>query len=168
MIVGSTPRHSGVAGGVTGVIVLTGVVVGASVPDSEPVHWASGAVVSGSSWGTSWLDSQATSSATAAPAPSVRSMRRYPLGNRGLAIVLGLMFLVSWMLQAVFQVAIEDESWNSFWSSTLENWQSEFLQLFTFLTLTSVLVYKGSPESRDSDDELNEKVDEILRRLDKQ
>jgi hypothetical protein len=93
-------------------------------------------------------------------------VKRYPLGDRGLAIVLGSLFLASWVAQAIFQVAIENESWPAFWAATMENWQSEFLQLLTFLTLTAVLIYRGSPESRDSDDEMNAKLDEILRRLD--
>lgn len=93
-------------------------------------------------------------------------MRRYPLGDRGLAIVLAMLFLGSWVLQAIFQVGIEDESWPAFWSATMENWQSEFLQLLTFLTLTAKLIYRGSPESRDSDDETSDKLDEMLRKLD--
>jgi hypothetical protein len=40
-----------------------------------------------------------------------------------------------------------------------------FLQLLTFMVLTSFLIFKGSPESRDSDDELSTKVDEILELL---
>jgi fucose permease len=90
---------------------------------------------------------------------------RYPLGRYGLGFVLAILFLGSWIGQAVFQVGIVGEEWSEFWSSTLENWQSEFLQLLTFMVLTSVLIYKGSPESRDSDDELHAKVDEILERL---
>ena len=44
-----------------------------------------------------------------------------------------------------------------FWSwmaSTFENWQSEFLQLFTMVLLTAFLIHRGSTESKDSDDEL--------------
>jgi hypothetical protein len=91
--------------------------------------------------------------------------RQYPLGPRGLAIVLAVLFLGSWVGQAVFQVGVLDESWPQFWASTLENWESEFLQLLTFMVLTSFLIFRGSPESRDSDDELSDKVDEILERL---
>jgi low affinity Fe/Cu permease len=93
-------------------------------------------------------------------------VKRYPLGDRGLAIVLGAAFLGSWAAQAIFQLVVEDETWGAFWAATMENWQSEFLQLLTFLTLTSILIFKGSPESRDSDDEMDAKLDEILRRLD--
>ena len=42
--------------------------------------------------------------------------------------------------------------WN--WArTTLENWQSEMLQVFVMVVLTSFLIFKGSPESRDGDDE---------------
>jgi hypothetical protein len=90
--------------------------------------------------------------------------RRYPLGDHGLGFVLLGMFLASWAGQALFQVGVENESWSAFWASTFENWQSEALQLLTFMALTSVLIFKESPESRDSDDELEAKVDELLRR----
>jgi hypothetical protein len=35
-----------------------------------------------------------------------------------------------------------------FWSALFENWESEFLQMAAFILLTTVLVQKGSPESR--------------------
>lgn len=35
-----------------------------------------------------------------------------------------------------------------FWSALFENWESEFLQMAVFILLTTVLVQKGSPESR--------------------
>ena len=34
------------------------------------------------------------------------------------------------------------------WESVFENWESEFLQMAVFVLLTTVLVQKGSPESR--------------------
>lgn len=34
------------------------------------------------------------------------------------------------------------------WEATFENWESEFLQMAVFVLLTTVLVQKGSPESR--------------------
>ena len=53
------------------------------------------------------------------------------------------------------------------WSeATFENWQSEFLQLLTMVTLTSFLVFKGSAESKDSDEEMQEALDRIEQRLD--
>lgn len=48
-----------------------------------------------------------------------------------------------------------------FAQSTLENWQSEFLQLFSFVVLAALYVHKGSAESKDSD----EKVEASLRRI---
>ena len=44
---------------------------------------------------------------------------------------------------------------------TLENWQSEFLQLFTFVTLAALFIHKGSAESKDG----SEKVEASLRRI---
>jgi hypothetical protein len=41
-----------------------------------------------------------------------------------------------------------------FSQATLENWQSEFLQLFSFTIMAAVLIHKGSAESRDSDDRI--------------
>ena len=41
-----------------------------------------------------------------------------------------------------------------FWrwgEATFENWQSEFLQLFTFVVLTTFLVHRSSHESPDTD-----------------
>ena len=43
---------------------------------------------------------------------------------------------------------------SQFGQGTLENWQSEFLQLFTMAVLTAFLIHKGSTESRDSDEEM--------------
>jgi hypothetical protein len=34
------------------------------------------------------------------------------------------------------------------WESVFENWESEFLQMAVFVLLTTILVQKGSPESR--------------------
>ena len=53
-----------------------------------------------------------------------------------------------------------------FGQSTLENWQSEFLQLFSFVVLSAMLIDRGSAESKDSDDRLEGKGDHILERLD--
>ena len=105
--------------------------------------------------------------------------RRYPLGRRGLGWVLLGLLLVSWIGQFIFEVMVvrndahahgERFSWSEFWpefgQSTFENWQSEFLQLLTFVVLTAFLVYHGSPESRDSDDEMKAQLDRIEAKLD--
>jgi hypothetical protein len=52
-----------------------------------------------------------------------------------------------------------------FWNATFENWQSEAWQVGLFIVMTKYLVYKGSPQSRDGDDELQRKVDQILAKL---
>ena len=68
--------------------------------------------------------------------------------------------LASWAGQFVFELFVvrndahahgEAVSSGQFWA---ENWQSEFLQLLAFVVSTAVLVFTGSPESRDGDDEM--------------
>lgn len=96
-----------------------------------------------------------------------------------LSIVLGILFLVSWAGQAYFQwheFADEQQShgqavqvgqfMHTFLSATLENWQSEFLQLFTFVILTSFLVHRGSHESKDEDEKMEKYLTEIRRKVD--
>src|SRR5215210_673797 len=79
---------------------------------------------------------------------SAQPRKRWPLGRYGLSIVLAGMFLASWIGQFISQL-IEvgndarehgqsfsmSEFWPQFWSATFENWQSEFLQLLTFVVL---------------------------------
>jgi hypothetical protein len=101
--------------------------------------------------------------------------------ERNLAVVLVALFLVSWLLQGWFgwhEFQSEQASHGEgaslfgqngyvwpFMQATLENWQSEFLQLLTFVVLTGFLIYKGSPESRDSDDEMKATLERIEARL---
>jgi hypothetical protein len=49
---------------------------------------------------------------------------------------------------------------------TLENWQSEFLQLLWQVGGLAFLLYVGSPQSKEGDDRKEAKLDEILRKLD--
>jgi hypothetical protein len=104
-------------------------------------------------------------------------LRDYALG-----IVLAGLFLVSWIAQSLtgwVEFVSEQQShgeeaqlfgdsgyvWQ--WSqATFENWQSEFLQLFTMVLLTAFLVHKGSSESKDSDDEIMLQLTEIRMQLD--
>ena len=88
----------------------------------------------------------------------------------GLGIVLAGMFLVSWVLQSLtgwVEFAAEQEAHGQaatlfggsgyFWpwmQATFENWQSEFLQLFTMAVLTAFLIHRGSTESKDSEEEI--------------
>jgi hypothetical protein len=85
--------------------------------------------------------------------------------NFGLSLGFCALFFISWLAQGVAQwqvytgeqrdhkesVEIGDFV-SDFSQSTLENWQSEFLQLFSFTIMAAVLIHKGSAESRDSDD----------------
>lgn len=100
------------------------------------------------------------------------------LKNYGLSIVLFFLFIGSWLGQFFFQLAeVSNEAiqhgeqfqWSEFWaqfgSSTLENWQSEFLQLFSFVILTAFLIHRGSAESKDSDDEMRATLEKIEERL---
>lgn len=47
----------------------------------------------------------------------------------------------------------------------MENWQSEFLQLFTFVVLTTYLVHRNSHESKDSSERMEAKIDRISKAL---
>lgn len=48
-----------------------------------------------------------------------------------------------------------------------ENWQSEFLQLIWQVAGLSILLYIGSPQSKEGDDRKEEKLDAILRSVNK-
>jgi hypothetical protein len=48
---------------------------------------------------------------------------------------------------------------------TLENWQSEFLQLLWQVAGLALFLYVGSPQSKEGDDRTEAKVDELLRQL---
>jgi hypothetical protein len=49
---------------------------------------------------------------------------------------------------------------------TLENWQSEFLQLIWQVVGLTYFLYVGSPSSKEGDDRKEAKLDYLLRRLD--
>ncbi len=92
------------------------------------------------------------------------------------AWVTGAMFLVAWAGQFAFQwIEVANESSQhgealtlttflpQFLSATLENWQSEFLQLVWQAAGLALFYYWGSSQSRESDERLEAKVDELLR-----
>jgi hypothetical protein len=100
--------------------------------------------------------------------------------NYNLSIVLLTLFLASWIGQGVFQwfeMANEAQAHGqastlaeflpAFFSATFENWQSEFLQLFTMVILTAFLIHKGSHESKDQDEKVDETLARIERRLER-
>jgi hypothetical protein len=49
---------------------------------------------------------------------------------------------------------------------TMENWQSEFLQLIWQVCGLALFLYVGSPSSKEGDDRKEEKIDYILKKLD--
>jgi hypothetical protein len=103
------------------------------------------------------------------------------LRNYSLSIVLALLFLFSWLLQTTtgWVEFVADQQAHGeaaqlfgesgyFWSwmqATFENWQSEFLQLFTMVVLVSFLIHKGSQESKDSDAEVRAMLEDVEQRL---
>lgn len=104
------------------------------------------------------------------------------LRDYGLGVALAGLFLVSWILQSLtgwVDFASEQQAHGEaaelfgdsgyFWpwmQATFENWQSEFLQLFTMAVLTAFLIHKGSTESKDGDDELMLQLTAIRLQLD--
>jgi hypothetical protein len=87
--------------------------------------------------------------------------------NNGLTIALLALFLVSIFGQWLAGWKVENEELlrhggralslgaytvgPAFLSSVFENWESEFLQMSTYVVLTSMLIQRGSAESRDPD-----------------
>lgn len=99
--------------------------------------------------------------------------------NFGLSLAFCALFLITWAGHAFAEwgtyraeqrshgeAATVDGFLVAFGQSTLENWQSEFLQLFSFVVLSAVLIHRGSAESKDSDERIEEKIDAIAKRLD--
>ena len=99
----------------------------------------------------------------------------------GLGIVLAVLFVVSWMGQTLsgwVEFVAEQQSHGEtaqlfgasgyVWpwlQATMENWQSEFLQLFTMVVLTAFLIHRGSTESKDSDEEMMLELAQLRREL---
>jgi hypothetical protein len=89
---------------------------------------------------------------------------RTALYSNSLLITMALIFIGSWFAQSVtgwteFNAEQADHgepslSWLSylgsahFWEATLQNWQSEFLAVGSFVALTVFLRQRGSPESK--------------------
>jgi NADH:ubiquinone oxidoreductase subunit 6 (subunit J) len=99
--------------------------------------------------------------------------------NFALSIVLLVLFAVSWVTHGLAQwqqfkneqrshsePVHVDDFLVDFAEATLENWQSEFLQLFSFVVLAAVFIHRGSGESKDSDDRMEEMLREIKQKLD--
>jgi hypothetical protein len=110
----------------------------------------------------------------------VRSILKERSGHRSLwrefALGLSLMilFFATWIAHGIAewqtytdqqrehgQSTQAGDFFSEFGQATLENWQSEFLQLFAFVVLAALYIHKGSAESKDSD----EKMEAALRRI---
>ena len=92
----------------------------------------------------------------------------------GLGLILMILFFATWIAHAIVQWQVfTDEQLEhgaspeigdfmaEFAQATLENWQSEFLQLFSFVVLAALYIHKGSAESKDGD----EIIEASLRRI---
>jgi hypothetical protein len=100
----------------------------------------------------------------------------------GLSITLFTLFalafvghtITGWMEYASEQAShgetptvLGDSGYVWYWSEwTLQNWQSEFLELGVIVVLSSFLIHKGSAESKDSDDEIKGLLESIESKLD--
>jgi hypothetical protein len=89
--------------------------------------------------------------------------RRRLLSN-SLGLVMGVIFLLSWLAQSIAGVSAFNEeqlrqrqdplSWSAyliepdFWNRTLQNWQSELLAVASMAVLAIFLRQRGSPESK--------------------
>ena len=84
--------------------------------------------------------------------------------SSSLVLVMGTIFVASWLIQSIAGWAAFNEtrlsqlhdpiSWTSylvnadFWARTLQNWQSEFLAVGSMVVLSIYLRQRGSPESK--------------------
>jgi hypothetical protein len=89
---------------------------------------------------------------------------RLALFSNSLGLVMGVIFLLSWLAQSLAGVAAYNEeqlrdledpvSWGrylvepDFWNRTLQNWQSELLAVASMAILSIYLRQRGSPESK--------------------
>ena len=107
-----------------------------------------------------------------------RSPRRSVFREFGLSFALISLFFVSWIGQLVtqWQEFTDDQLSHGsepelgdffavFGQATFENWQSEFLQLFAFISLSALYIHKGSAESKDGTEKLEASMRRIEERL---
>ena len=103
-------------------------------------------------------------STSASPAWSRQRGWRLAVYSRSLSLVMGSIFLLSWLGQSIAGTSAYNEaqlrdlqdpvSWGTylllpeFWNRTLQNWQSEFLAVASMVALSIYLRERGSPESK--------------------
>jgi hypothetical protein len=95
------------------------------------------------------------------------------------ALVTGVLFVASWAGQFVFQ-AVEfgndarehgqafewAQYWPAFLAATFENWQSEAAQIIWQVAGLAWFYHWGSTQSREGEQRIEAKLDELLRRGD--
>jgi hypothetical protein len=99
--------------------------------------------------------------------------------NFALGIVVCALFFLSWTAHglAEWRKFVQDQNNHheparagefviQFGEATLQNWQSEFLEAFGLIVLTSAYLHRGSAESRDSEDRIEAKIDKLVEKLD--
>jgi hypothetical protein len=95
-----------------------------------------------------------------------------------LGLVLLILFVVSWFAHGVAEWQTYTDAQRQhdqpvelgdfvgeFAQSTMENWQSEFLQLFSFVVLAGLYIHKGSGESKDGEERLEASLRRIEEKL---
>lgn len=105
---------------------------------------------------------------------------RKPRWFRAYSFVLAttMLFLLLWAGQFIAQLVVVSHEavaagqpfdWSLFWprflAATLQNWQAEFLQLIWQTIGLGIFYHWGSVQSRESNERLERKLDELLRRI---
>src|SRR5687768_10347916 len=103
-----------------------------------------------------------------------RSGERSVWREFGLGLILAILFFATWVGHGIAewqtytdaqrehgQPITGGDFFAQFAQSTLENWQSEFLQLFAFVVLAALYIHRGSAESKDGE----ENIEASLRRI---
>ena len=115
---------------------------------------------------------------------TVRSIRNERTAHRsvwrefGLGLAFLVLFFTTWGAHAIteWQVFTDEELahgqkpkigdfLSQFGKGTLENWQSEFLQLFSFVVMSALLIHKGSAESKDGEQNIAASLRRIEEKL---
>ena len=96
----------------------------------------------------------------------------------GLGLAFLILFFTTWGAHAIteWQVFTDEQRAHGqspeigdflaqFGQGTLENWQSEFLQLFSFVVMAALFIHKGSAESKDGEENINASLRRIEEKL---
>ena len=103
-----------------------------------------------------------------------RSRKRSLWREFGLGLTFLILFFTTWVAHLISSWQVFTDQANvdgvspeigdfvaEFGQGTLENWQSEFLQLFSFVVMAALFIHKGSAESKDGEEE----IEASLRRI---